>query len=1337
MAGTPCHATKKPENMPSSVDPPLLRDVIDIKPSISTSDFVLKLAEAVTEEGSARALRDYVVTERLSENFDEALSLIRAALDGQTSKAAYLHGSFGSGKSHFMAVLHALLRGDAAARTRKEFDTVLTRHQWLAGSGGAGERKRFLLVPYHMLGAKSLEQRVLGGYVAHVKALHPQARTPQVYRTDSLFSDIRRLRERIGDEQFIAGLDATATAGSGAEEDDEDEWGVGFTWTPEHVDTALAAEQLDGSEVSLNLISPTEPAELRAKLVNEAIAGWFPGFTANAAEDEDGFVSLDAGLGVIAEHARSLGYDGLILFMDELILWLANRITDQKFVSREADKITNFVEGADSRRAVPIVSFIARQRDLRELVGQELSGAAETSIQDSLNLASGRFDKITLEDRNLPQIAHARLLTPKDDAAKAQLDAAFAKAKRSGGPAVWDVLLGSEGSMTGADEESFRLTYPFSPVFMDTLVHISGALQRSRTGLKLMGQLLATHRDDARLEQLIPLGDLYEVIADGGDEPFVDKLKAEFKAADKLYRNKLRPYLLGVYEVTEEDVERYLHHPDSIDDPQLTQRCKSYVGDNRLMSTLLLSALAPTVPALRDLTIRRLGALNHGSVTTPIPGAEVGVIKSKVAEWASRFAEIKEFGTPANPGVRLELAGVDIDSVLANANINDNPGNRRALLKRLLVEEIDFDPNDGRIGAGELPLVWRGSARTVEIVVGKVADADDLADHEFYPGTESTWRLLVGMPYHDGEFGPVEDANRMRALRDLPGERPRTVAWIPAHLSGNRYQDFRRLVIIDYALADDARFNGTYASHLNADSRARARLLLEGQRESLTKTVKAALKQAYGLADKKPNDVELGHDDHLEALREVPDLRLAFGQSMHDAARSIAAELLAHQYPSHPDLDPENTGVAVRPADVRTVFGNVRAAAEASDRRVEVPAKERALMRAIAAPLGLGAQKEAYFELSTRWREHFQHRAGRLGVTGDLSVITLTDWIDDPAAPMGLAPHVANLVIAAYAEMDDRVWVRGGGVLDPSPEPAQIKPGDLLRAQPLPDEATWDEARQRYAEIFGEKTSSLRRGRIVSQFARQILGQARAFQPHAADLVRELEKHADLLGLDETDDSGRLALARRSLALLDAVVETDHGVASGSGSARMTVGEFAAFDLADTSAVRYGTSIKQARTVAAALAGAAWDMLRLAPGAGPEGEAVIAALRSAARADPHTKNLPDALNTARRSIVEVMGRKRAQLPEPPPPLPPVGPDGVDLGGNSSHPPVPVRRDPVDEAVVPPRGIVSAGTRSVRRSGGGRTTVSGAVAQLRAELAALAEREPNATVEITWRVVEDR
>ncbi|WP_155356502.1 BREX-2 system ATPase PglY [Acrocarpospora macrocephala] len=1286
--------------------PPPLRDVIDIKESISTSDFVLSLAEAVTPEGAEHALKDYVVTERLLDNFDEALGLIKSALDGRASKAAYLHGSFGSGKSHFMAVLYALLSGNHTARARKDFDPVLTRHEWLVSDG-----KKFLLVPYHMLGAKALEQRVLGGYVSHIKKVHSDASTPQVYRTDSLFTDIRAMRARMGDAAVIGGL--------GAEDGGEDdEWGESFAWTPDLLDAALSAEEAHDGGESLNLVHPTTPAELRAKLVQDASTNLLPGFAKNAVEDEHGFVSLDAGLSVIAQHAKALGYDGLILFMDELILWLATLIHDQKFVAREASKITNFVEGGDARRAIPIVSFIARQRDLRELVGEEVSGAAEASIQDTLNLASGRFDKITLEDRNLPQIAHARLLTPKDG--KAELvTAAFEQTKKLG-PQVWDTLLGSDSGTTGADEESFRLTYPFSPAFMDTLVHISSALQRSRTGLKLMGQLLARHRNDLRLGQLIPVGELYPVIADGGDKPFVDSLKVVFEAADKLYKTKLRPYLLTAANLTEDEVEQYLHRPETIADPQLAQRCKVFVGENQLVCTLLLSALAPSVPALRDLTIRRLGALNYGSVTAPIPGSEVGIIKSKVAEWAARFPEIKETGTDVNPGVRLELAGVDVDSVIANAAVNDNPSNRIALAKRLLIEELGVDRTDGRLGADELRLVWRGSTRSTEVIFGNIADEDELLDHDLQPQIEGQWRIIVDLPFDENDYGPVDDINRLRGLGERQRERTRTVAWVPTHLSAQRLADFKRLVIIDKALSDDNRFATQYAAHLNADNRARAKGLLETQKLALLKQVKGAFKQAYGLMTKTTTDVELGFDEHLVSLREVSGLRVSFGQSMHEAVRGIAGKLLAAQFPQHPNLDPDGTRVAVKAADARIVFTHVRGAAEARDGRVEVPAKDRKLMERVAGPLGLGQQKEAYFELSNRWADHFRRLAQTEGITGDLSLIHLIDWMDKPEK-RGLEAFLANLVAASFAEMDDRVWVRGGVPLDPAPELAQIKPGDALRSQPLPGESNWNTARERFETIFGEKAPTLRRGRMVHQLARQILTTARSYQEHAAGLVGQLEDHAAFLGLDETDESGRLVVARRSLELLKALVDTGQAGA-GASSAKKTIETLARFALDPVSPDRYGTSIKKAQAVAQALAGAAWDTLDLAEGQGPDGKALLESLRGIARADQRTADLIEALDHTRRDVTALIKRnQRDPQPSPPSPGPtplPPGPENVDLDTVTSDPRVPV-------------------DGPARRSSGRRTTTAArAVADLRADLAELVAQQPGVTIEITWRVVDE-
>jgi predicted ATPase len=85
----------------------LISDLLDLPEQVHRGDFVLNLSEGVTAEKAERTLADYVVTPQLADAFDNALTFIKAAIEAKSSKAAYLHGSFGSGKSHFMAVLRA------------------------------------------------------------------------------------------------------------------------------------------------------------------------------------------------------------------------------------------------------------------------------------------------------------------------------------------------------------------------------------------------------------------------------------------------------------------------------------------------------------------------------------------------------------------------------------------------------------------------------------------------------------------------------------------------------------------------------------------------------------------------------------------------------------------------------------------------------------------------------------------------------------------------------------------------------------------------------------------------------------------------------------------------------------------------------------------------------------------------------------------------------------------------------------------------------------------------------------------------------------------------------
>src|ERR1700687_3719764 len=103
--------------------PTFIKDLIDLPDQVRRGDFVLRLTEGVTKPEETVA--SYVVTPQLVHSFDDALGLIRSGIEGRTSKAAYLHGSFGSGKSHFMAVLYLLLQHNSAVRSVAEIALVV------------------------------------------------------------------------------------------------------------------------------------------------------------------------------------------------------------------------------------------------------------------------------------------------------------------------------------------------------------------------------------------------------------------------------------------------------------------------------------------------------------------------------------------------------------------------------------------------------------------------------------------------------------------------------------------------------------------------------------------------------------------------------------------------------------------------------------------------------------------------------------------------------------------------------------------------------------------------------------------------------------------------------------------------------------------------------------------------------------------------------------------------------------------------------------------------------------------------------------------------------------
>ena len=959
-------------------------------------DFVLRLSEGVNRP--EETLRDYVVTPELKACFDNALSFMSSAVHSRTSKASYLHGSFGSGKSHFMAVLHLILQGNAAARSIPELAPVISKHNAWA------PEKKFLLVPYHMIGCARYgvrdPRRLCRFYPPHPSArAHPgrvSGRRPVPGRP--------RTARTMGDAQFFTTL-SEGTGGAGG-------WGdLAAGWDAMRFEAAM--EDLPGSEE-------------RSQLISALLGTFFGSYHLQVDRQREAYLSLDKGLSVMSKHAASLGYDALILFLDELILWLASHAADLTFVHQEGQKLAKLVEAQTPDRPIPIISFVARQRDLSELIGDAVTGAERLNFSDALKHWEGRFHTITLEDRNLPAIAEKRVLKCKSPAARAELDAAFEQTAHIR-EAVMTTLLTSEG-----DREMFRKLYPFSPALVQTLIAVSSVLQRERTALKVMMQLLVEQRDTLTVGDILPVGDLFDVIAHG-DEAFSQDMAIHFDNAKRLYHHKLLP-LLENQHGRREDLERLPY-----DDPRQT----AFRNDDRLVKTLLLAALVPGVESLRALNAERLAALNHGTIKTPIPGREGQEVLRRCRSWAASVGEIR-IGEEANPTISIQLSGVETETIIEQARREDNQGNRIRRVRQMLFEQLGIDGNLEFEQSHDF--LWRQTRRSCSVLFRNIRELPDTS----FDNPDARWKLIIDYPFDEAGHGPRDDLSRVQAFRQAHPDGTKTLCWIPAFFSLEAQKDLGMLVILEHILTGE-RF-ASYVNHLSPQDRPAAKSLLENQRSVLRQRVQNHLEAAYGLEALTPGSLDTTHE--LELHERFVSLQPGFepqppvAAHLAGAMEHLLSQALEHEFPAAPHFEAE-----IKTSNIQKVYEQVRAAAQTEDGRVAIDKPLRPLLRHIANPLRLGEMgaDATHFVLGQHWKNHLTRKAAETGGTIDVS--QLRTWMNEPR-PMGLPRDAENMVILLFAEQTNRSFFLHGAPCDATLTnlPDRLE----LREQQLPQPAQWE-----------------------------------------------------------------------------------------------------------------------------------------------------------------------------------------------------------------------------------------------------------------------------------------
>ncbi|WP_424347632.1 DUF6079 family protein [Kocuria sp. CH-021] len=1140
----------------------MLRDAIRVPEAVHDDDFVMRIHEGVP--AAEQTLKDYVVTEKIAEAFGEGLTLVKSSLTRGNAKGAFIHGSFGAGKSHYMAVMHLLLSGNPHARALEGLQAVVAEYADVLA-------RRFLAVDYHLIGAESFESALFSGYINTVKAKHPEAAAPVLHQSDLLFQNAQALRTQIGDELFFSKFAADFDPVFGTLSEGR--------LTPAELDAAAngTASDRDRQAVAVKLVET-----------------YFPAYTATSA-----WLPIDQGLRIMTAHAKGLGYDGLVLFLDELVLWLANHLRDSAFIQNETSKVAKLVETGSGQMAIPMISFVARQRALKEFLGGGNVGAEQVALEDSFQWWEDRFDKITLAAADLPEIVNKRLLTPTSEAGTTALAAAVARVRAN--QTDWRHLL-TDAAGSGAVD--FEKVYPFSPALVDAMVALSAIMQRERTALKIMSELLYRGREELTVGDVIPVGDLFDVVVLGDAKPLTDDMVKVFEAAASFYRGKMRPYLLDKHHVSDTDARTLdRNHP--------------FRREDRLAKTLLVAAIAPGATSLKDLTASKLAALNFGSVVSMFGGNVSGQVVTLATEWQAKFSEIT-VGSTADPVISLQLTGVDFDAILAHVTQEDSHANRRRLIRDTLVAEIGAVATGSYAGEYTVDHIWRGQKQTVDVVFGNVRDKIALPV-EALKASDGRWKLVVDFPFDDmDDRGPSDDIERIYTLRQ-EGILSDTIVWVPHFLTTQRMEDVGKLVQLEYLLIGD-RFD-QYAANLPVNDREPARRLLTGQRDSLRSQLAALLRQAYGV-DSSANDENLG-----TKLAGTNFVTLADGfaptqpsvATLRDAVAGVLGSALTSRYPKHPEIE---RGVEeVRRAELNAVLDLARKAVDAGGRLANVNRATGTRVRRVVTAYGVGALRETTYALDAQHFAFFDEFTRAAG-TGDVTVGALRGVL----AERGMTSDAMDLLVLAWAKITDREWYRAGARTS-EPGIGALTPDMLLREPVLPSEEEWQVARTRAKALFGVGVDEYH----LSTAALQRVGEALKGKVHPAlhtteDAAAELFAHSETLGLDET--APRWQTVTRARDLVAVLAAADGPVAR--------IEALAQFDLpAESQAI--ARSISASGDVVAALRGANWELIdRLPALGGDRAVRALAQLREVARQSELHAPLKPALDAAAREATEAL-----------------------------------------------------------------------------------------------------
>lgn len=907
--------------MPMASDTLTINDVFDLpRPEdITALGFVVRLEDGGAAKNQ-QLVDDYVLTPAVRGELPKILKTMRDVRSRGEEHGRFVHGSFGSGKSHFMSFLGMLLEGDAIGWAKRDelMQELAAEHRdWI-------DEANLLVVRLHMLTVNKkgwgLDRAV---YEAFNQTLTRKGKEPfEFVHVDGVLEEARREGEAYGD----------------------------VFWHK------LQAEGVVGSQDAFERMAANPKRR-------ERLARAFLAFKGRDTADAGVDPNWAEGLERLTAHATEQGFGGVVLLIDEFLLWLSEK-AGHEFKSAIND-LNVTVDHTSGRRAAPLFVFVARQRNIREFFPDL---ADEAQIHEHLDHHSKRFEQTTLQDVELRHICRERVLKRKRPAEIEQALAQLADTHRKVLPEV----------LHNADLDYLRDVYPFHPAIIEMLIDLSALMQRERTALRLLYELLVLHHPDLPLGELLPVGRAFEaVFPETGVEG--SKRVADLKAIHKLYWQQLKPAMVAQAQAKtaggHESAARRMHVLDM------------------LVKTVLLAEVSPRLKGTGGLTVERLVRLNDADVSGETDRGRIASAHQDLVGLSQHVPKLQVAGTGKTAVVSVAIQGVDFGEVLERARARTSGMTQRFnAFYEVMLDAVGqttagkpkpgFSARDGR--SGTISITWRGTKRTGTLTFKNVREA---SYSDFKPLQGQEFRLLVDYPWDDPGHSVQEDRDRANQVRKSEGTQP-TIAWLPRHLTPAELKNLHDFAACQLILSskEEEDLLGNYGGPDRLQIKEQATTMSRSMRQQIERDLRSAYKdhgQAVALLSDVPGD--------------VPDPELAGNVT------KLASRILDRRFAAHPQF-----GSEPRTSDLKLLLAWMIRAANAPQQRAPLDDDGTArVMRNLAQPMEL-------VELGqTNGRLRLESRYFKPVATATQTGRALWAPIDDDlAANFGLQPPVRNLFLA-------------------------------------------------------------------------------------------------------------------------------------------------------------------------------------------------------------------------------------------------------------------------------------------------------------------------------------